>query len=505
MIVLRRFFAFADNPWMWTSAFVLAVFLTQIGSFHKEVMDWDESTFILMASYVLDGELPYINHFDNKPPLMFYMLAGVMAVFGESLLAVRLFGDLCIVISSVAAFSIARRKVDVTAAGLGILVAIFMNASGFGQHTSTELPATAMLMTALWLMIARPDRIWAAGLIGLLISLATLTRTNLAVVAVAFGLYFLWVTVFGQDRSSARKSLFAYILAGLVPPVVFVLIYIAAGALDVLKLVTVDVALTYAGSKMNAFQALKGQMSHPIAHLVIWCTVSGALYALSGLLKSGRFARKFCREDVLVWLTFAAVVISILNTGNAYSHYLLQLIPILGIFSAYLFAAVRPVRYAFAAACGLLAVLFYQAMAVNGSATLRMFTDWEFVQKSHEIRAAAKRIDEIRAPDDAIWAMQNHLVLWYLDTMPVSKVATHPSDLVRGSVLSTLRDAGYIAGNELQRVVESRPRFLVKRSEQVPWYLQREPAVQAMIDRDYVLFHKTPKIVVYRLRKSDGS
>lgn len=95
---------------IWGIVFVAVVFATQTGSLQREVIDWDESTFILMASDVLHGNLPYIERFDNKPPLMFFMLAGVMAMFGEQLLVIRLFGDFCIVASSVAAFAIADDK-----------------------------------------------------------------------------------------------------------------------------------------------------------------------------------------------------------------------------------------------------------------------------------------------------------------------------------------------------------------------------------------------------------
>ena len=70
--------------------FALLILATQLGSLVEEVIDWDESTFILMAADVLRGNLPYLNLFDNKPPVMFFALAGALAAFGESLVTVRL-------------------------------------------------------------------------------------------------------------------------------------------------------------------------------------------------------------------------------------------------------------------------------------------------------------------------------------------------------------------------------------------------------------------------------
>src|SRR5262245_39202724 len=77
---------------------VVRILLTRLGSLHTEVIDWDESTFILMSADLLQGRLPYMGLFDNKPPMFFFVLAGAMKVFGDNLLVVRLFGAACIVL-----------------------------------------------------------------------------------------------------------------------------------------------------------------------------------------------------------------------------------------------------------------------------------------------------------------------------------------------------------------------------------------------------------------------
>ncbi len=500
MAGLRQVRLFADKPLTWVLIFAAAVLATQIGSLHRESIDWDEGTFILMASDVLDGELPYIKRFDIKPPFMFYLLAGVMAVFGKSLVAIRLFGDFCILASSVAAFAIARRKVDTLSAGVGVLLAIFMSAPTFGQHTSTELPAMAMLMWALWLIIARPDRLWAVALAGLLISLATLTRTNLGVVAVAFGLYFLWISVFGANQSRARRSLLAYILAGLVPPLVLVMAYAHADALDVLKLSVVDVALAYSGDQMSALDAFKSYSWYWMFKPIVLCLAFGAVDTVLGLFRSDEDSRKLVREDVLLWLMFGAVSGSVLITGAAYHHYWLHVIPFAGVFASRGLGALRPSRPFFVVACSLAMIPFYFALMVNGSTTLRVLTEPGFVRESHGMRRTADRIDAVRRPDDTVWALGNHLVLWYLDAKPVSKVVTHPSNLVRAPIISTLSDAGYIAKDELRRIVRSRPTFVVSWPGPAPAYLgEHAKEIQNFINSEYVLFYRYRNVVVYRL------
>lgn len=240
----------------WAVVFVLTVGVTQIGSLEREVIDWDESVFIVMAANVLDGHLPYVELFDNKPPALFFMIAGVMAVFGESLLVVRLFGDVCILASCAAVFAIARRWTDPISAGLGTLTFIAISSAyAFGQHTSSELPATALLMAALWLLLSRRDRLWAVACAGLLVSLATLTRSNLGVVAVAFTGWLLVAHV-RPSFGAHRWAFAAFVGAGAIPPGLLILLYWAADALFELRVSLIDVPFAYAGKQLSVLGAL---------------------------------------------------------------------------------------------------------------------------------------------------------------------------------------------------------------------------------------------------------
>ena len=58
-------------------------FYSRLAFLNREVLDWDETTFMLMAQDVLRGNLPYVHIFDNKPPGMFFILAAAMKLFGQ--------------------------------------------------------------------------------------------------------------------------------------------------------------------------------------------------------------------------------------------------------------------------------------------------------------------------------------------------------------------------------------------------------------------------------------
>ncbi len=331
----------------WVLVFVLTIGVTQIGSLEREVIDWDESVFILIAANVLDGHLPYVELFDNKPPMIFFMLAGVMAVFGESLLVVRLFGDVCILASCAAVFAIARRWTDPVSAGLGTLTVIAISSADFfGQHTSSELPATALLMTALWLLLARRDRLWGVACAGLLVSLATLTRSNLGVAAVAFAVWLIVAHV-RPSFGAHRWAFAAFVGAGAVPPGLLVLLYWAADALFELRVSIIDTPLAYAGNQFSVLEALAEhtnmwwamatQVDPSLIGTYTVLTAGGltwvSMRALRNLVGGGGGGESGA-SDGLLWVTFAAVLLSIMMGGAAYLHYWLQLFPLYGVFCA---------------------------------------------------------------------------------------------------------------------------------------------------------------------------
>lgn len=182
---------------LWAGAFAVAILATRLGRLEREVIDWDESSSILMASHMLDGHLPYVEIYDNKPPMLFFLLAGAMWVFGESLWVARLYGACCLWISCLAVFAIAARHTTRMHAALAAFLLIAVHSVNYGQYTSGELPATAALMGALWICIAHGYSLPALAATGVLMSVATLIRSNLVVVTIAFGA---WLAVATSRR-----------------------------------------------------------------------------------------------------------------------------------------------------------------------------------------------------------------------------------------------------------------------------------------------------------------
>ncbi len=85
----------------------LALFL-RFPFFFRDYIDRDESTFILMGQSILDGHLLYTNLWDVKPPLAFVSYALIIAIFGKSIISVRIAGAVCVAFVSFCTYLVGK-------------------------------------------------------------------------------------------------------------------------------------------------------------------------------------------------------------------------------------------------------------------------------------------------------------------------------------------------------------------------------------------------------------
>lgn len=444
------------------------VLLVRGGSFLTEHIDSDEWAYILMGADVAKGHLPFVHQFDLKPPVVFLLFGAVIALFGKSLLAIRLIGAAAVFIASFFVFLIARRAVGGWPALAGALMTVALCSGVLGLDTSSELPAIAFLMPAMWLLV-RKDEIGlrdAAGC-GLLVALAVLTRTNLAVVALALGLLLLGLSLSLSGRC-ARRAWLAYGAAGLVPPALLAAVYAVAGELATFRLAMIDVPLAYSG-QLSALEVLRlhATQYYYTAQIAPFAYIPMTLLAAAGMAASllPLLPRSSARTRVVLvtWTGLLAVSASLLIGGAAYPHYWLQAMPFLGIFAAFAIAAAaragRMSMIALPLAAVLAAVPPLAALATGAPRTLALLRHPE--SAGHDIRDAADWIRQHGGTHPQVWALHMHLVLYYLDASPLSRAGVYPSNLARKAIIDTLSKHGYVSADETGRIMASAPRFIV--------------------------------------------
>ncbi len=487
----------------------LMVIATQMRSLETELFNWDEHTFMLMAQDVLRGHLPYVEHFDNKPPGIFLLLAGAMQLFGQSLMVTRAVGAASVLLSAAMLFGLLQHRIGTWPAFvLGALLVAAL-ATPYGSYTSVELVSAVFLSAALWLLADAGERRWGSVGVGLMLCGATLMRTNLGLVAVAVGLLYLVAIWRGPALGLRRDGLVGYVIGGLAPVLLLVAIYAAQGRLDVLYLSTVTVPLSYALGQLPALiiaKSLVAKMINP-AEVGIWglrvlCVVS-AIGTLAGL---SLLSRRETRHDLRRLFLSAAVVlvataVSILVGGVTGSlRFVNQLLPaavvLTGVGLASLRGWLRPTLFTL---CALTAVAV-TALAVPR--TLYVVMNARDVIAAQPLRQAAAAIAADRQGGDRVWALTSHLVLFYLDEPPLSWIATHPDSIDREVIAGPVIEAGLAEADEVVRILDLRPRYIVTEERLVPTYLteSHRAQLQAVLDADYEIFGSFGPAVVLKRR-----
>ncbi|MYH32050.1 MAG: hypothetical protein F4137_25120 [Acidobacteria bacterium] len=484
---------------MWIVVFATVLLSVRLWNLYGE--GWDESTYIIMGSHVLEGHLPYLELFELKPPGMFFALAGVMAVFGENLPAVHLFGTLCLLVAAIAGYAIAVRQTTPLIAGMSMTVFCALTCEDQFQETLTEHLALALAMPACWLLVARRSQLRAAFLVGLLLSAATLTRMNFAYVVLAVGGFYVWR--FARPRPDVpRLALAAYGLGGAVPLATLLIVYWLAGGLDVFVLSVFRVPLYYASSQTGLLVAvlhltdywMSRIQAYPGVFLPVTVVIGTGLAAHA----AGRGRQLVSAENGLLLLVLGAVSLSILNGGRAYGHHLLQVLPLVILLSAVGIETLRQ-RHSF------VALFLGFSMLTVGASVVRFGGDsFEearrgFQPRRTNLQRAADMIREDRCCGELTYAPRRHLIYWYLKQRPPS-VMVHPSDVARAAVIAPLVAHGYVREDEQQRLLEQDFGYIVMQPDAEVAYLspdQRRRLADILHDR-YSPWRTSGDLVIHK-------
>src|SRR5262249_25159019 len=152
----------------------------------------------------------------------FFLLATTMDLFGESLATVRSFGGGCLLIAAVITFQVCRHSNDAVASGMAVAVMICLAA--LFQPTMSEDPPIVFLMLSLWMVLTWRGSIWSSFVVGILISIAALTRMNISYLVVALGLYYA-LPLIRVPVSTHRYGVFAYGVGAALPLIALGIVY----------------------------------------------------------------------------------------------------------------------------------------------------------------------------------------------------------------------------------------------------------------------------------------
>ena len=487
---------------VWTVVFVIV--LLGVRLWYLDFEGWDESTFIIMGSHVLAGHLPYLELFDVKPPGIFFALAGAMYVFGENLLAVHFFGTFCLLVSAIAGYAIAIRQTTPLIAGASMAVFCALTCASAFQPTMTEHLTIALTMPACWLLVARRDQLWAAFLVGVLLSAATLTRMNIAFVVLAVGGFYVWRFV--RPRPDVpRLAIAAYGVGGALPLAPLLLVYWLADGLDVFVLAVFRVPFHYAFFQKGMAAVMLEQVSNwrSFVRNDPYIFLPATLFIGTGLATHAISRGKglLFGDNGLLLLVLGAVSLSILKGGEGFGHYLLQALPLVLLLAAAGFERLTTRRLGALLFLGLYVLTVGASLARFGGSSVERVRQGLAPSQRSRLRTAAELILEDRCCGELVYAPREHLIYWYLKQRPPSAVV-HPSNVNRPAIMAPLVTHGYVPQDEQRRILERNIGYIVMDPDNIGSYLtpeQRQRLTGTLQDRFYP-WENSGGLVIYKRR-----
>lgn len=488
------------SPWADRALLVAFVFLLRSAGFaHSVIADWDEAMYALMARELIDGGLPYVTMFQEKPLGPTVLVAAAFTVLGKSILTLRLLGSLC-----VAATVLLLRELAVEggtsrlAAAVAALIYAVISIELGGMATSTEIMFAPFTAGAVLVALRSRDSATARGqfraivLSGLLIGAGIWFKYIAAFpgcvlfAALAGG----WLLRGRISLSRAALLALAYLLSCLLPTLATGAAYALAGHWDAFWYCNIGF--------MPRYRALPRAGAEIARTFVDVFLASYPLLALAclGLLRWRD--RPLLLAIALAWL--AAEAVALIVPWKFWDHYFLLLMPPLCLCAAIGLDAIatrllpRGPRAHLAKLPPALAILLAIGIAAWHLPALHQ----RFARPDPSATIAAFLRQD---PKASVWVVNHEPVIYFLTGLKLPTVYAFPPHLIGAySVLAQTDPA-----TEIRRILAARPRYLVfdpvDRHIILPEY---DAIIAAAIAADYDLVlavrGRVDNILVYRLR-----
>lgn len=132
------------------------VLVLRFPTFYQAIIDIDESVFAEFANRFLDGAIPYVSVFDNKPPFVYWYFSSIFSVFGHnSFFAVHFTTALIVFATALMIWRIVLRIGSPSAAVIAPLAYLFMTHAYEPKYvsTSTEILMNLPLVLSVYFYI----------------------------------------------------------------------------------------------------------------------------------------------------------------------------------------------------------------------------------------------------------------------------------------------------------------------------------------------------------------
>jgi O-antigen/teichoic acid export membrane protein/4-amino-4-deoxy-L-arabinose transferase-like glycosyltransferase len=494
------------RDWHVYLALLVLTVLFRSSTFFTAAADWDESVYLLVSRSLLEGHLPYTEVWDHKPPGIYVIFAGAQAVFGHSMLAIRLLSCLVVALTCVVLYKFGRSMTGGSQAA-GVAAAGLYGASSLlngGLAANTEIFFAPLVALAFYGLLGAPHLRLTSGrllLVGLLIGLALQIKYVVAFELLAIAGLVTWAYV--SQRRPMRNLTVAGLTMGagvLSPAIATALVFTIGGRFTEYFQANFEANLRYTAEVAFSATELSRAFAAQVAgNPILWAS---ALLAPLCLFLPSR--RRIIRTETMVLLAvwLIAGLLGACLTRRYYPHYFLQVLAPLSLLSAVAFSsalqwqkAVLP-RLAF---IGLLIIPLWvqtvQPLLVRSASSVYRWHASGVAELRDRPAAIARYLQGRISAADGVYVVDEAPVIYYLLGVPAPTRYVLPHWLANPGFAKM---AGVQPIAELETIMAQQPLYVVAKDADAR---SRDPFLSNTEFYDSLADHLTGR---YRLEHSIG-
>lgn len=429
------------------------------------VVDWDESTFFLVASRLAQGELPYTSTLENKPPLAVFLQAIFMRLGIDNPQALRFVSTVIVAICAYVVAQISSTLLHPLLRFItGIVFIAMYSLIPGGMGWMTELNVLFVFLVSLQMILKFKDHSSLyLFVLGNLIGSIPWIRTNWAPITVFLTLWMLRLLWHS-------KSKIPFLIGIAAPSVsVFVIYFIADNLEQLYKGAFLVPKAFISGARGNL--GVTKEMFIPFLIIIILLSVSFYRHSKSREPQEKAFD--------LILLSLSSLIFSAsMFQYPDYSHHALQIVPFVCLSFSRILLSFRenldglrsPIKgfILAATAVAIFTPFFVQPIWSLEQDRLHLIKDkW---QQQESVIKHLREISEIE--DQVIWAIDEHYVYFRLDKKPFVPEVAHPSMISNENVLRTITGLPTTTRGYLKLILRDKPDIIIKRVSD-SWYFNR--------------------------------
>jgi 4-amino-4-deoxy-L-arabinose transferase-like glycosyltransferase len=465
-----------------------------------------------MGQSILDGYLPYVKIWDNKPPLLFAIFALFIKFLGHNIAGIRTAGTLCVVISAYFLYLSIYKDIGKKIALITSLLSIYlMSLLDSGQAVTSEQIALLGVMSAFYLLKTKNNHQTIICLaLGLLLGCATLIRLNLIYLSLFVGIWLLFSYLKTKEsKLLIFKNATAYIVGHLLIFIATFLPYLYQGNPYEWWHSVILAPLAYSKSQ--------GYFLNSILFLVRAdvLVIPGILGIIISLIYfySHQHKLSFSLSNcyVLNAIFYASISFSIVKSGATFGHYLIQIAPFLALGIGLILQPIYDHRYYQKIALFLVAVVIVIGLTKpsfplgnKGYAHLLERVNQQQSVWEGASFTLANYLEKQEHPHSKLFILGSHLTHWHTNTLPLSKCSTHPSNIFRESLLPFcgMNGRDSTSFSEIQYIFQQKPDYLLIDNNRFKWIESRPNMLsfwQSFVQKNYELTLEDYDYKVYQL------